>query len=69
MTYSEAEKHALTVKWKIGFCTQGESCWCRTVIPEEQITDNQGSDVCIIDSGCVSKQAAEHIVKIHNESL
>jgi hypothetical protein len=31
MTYQEAINKSLTLKWKVGTCSQGEECWCRTI--------------------------------------
>jgi len=69
MNYEEALKHSLTVPWKVGTCQQGEKCWCRTIIPEEEILDDEGEDIYIASGAEIHKVHAEHIVKLHNESL
>lgn len=69
MNYQEAIQHSLTVKWKTTLCQSGESCWCRIIEPEEEIKDDDGNEIYIIGSASVSKDYAEHIVKLHNASL
>ena len=69
LSYEEAIQHSLTVKWKTTPCQSGESCWCRVIEPEEEIKDEDGNEIYIAGSGCVPKVYAEHIVKLHNESL
>ena len=44
-------------------------CWCRLIEPEEEIKDDKGYEIYIAGSGCVPKIYAEHIVKLHNDSL
>jgi hypothetical protein len=72
MIYQEAEDKALTVKWKIGTCGEGEKCWCRTIIPVEpilyseyQMIDTE-SEYMIVGSGEMNKSVAERIVEDHN---
>lgn len=31
--YEEARDYSLTIPWKIGTCSSGESCWCRVIFP------------------------------------
>ena len=69
MNYAESIQHSLTVRWKTEPCFSGEDCWCRVITPEEKIEDDEGNEVYIAGSGCVPKLYAEHIVKLHNESL
>lgn len=69
MTYNEAQQYSLTVKWKTATCTQGEQCWCRAILPEEEILDKDGNEIIIVHDGAMSKEYAEHIVKLHNASL
>lgn len=74
MTYEEAQQKLLTVRWKTKECTQSD-CWCSAVVPEEDIVYNNGIEgevddyVYIAGAGALTKELAEHIVKIHNESL
>jgi len=72
MTYEEAEAKALSVKWKIGTCGEGEKCWCRTIVPVEpilyseyQMIDTE-SEYMIVGSGEIHKEVAERIVEDHN---
>lgn len=70
MTYDEAEEKALSVKWKVDMCSQGKECWCRLIMPEEDITytNSLGNSYVysLVDSGAVSKELAERIVDDHN---
>ena len=56
---------ALQVKWKVGICNTGESCWCRTIIP----IGVESEDYYIIPEGTMHREVVEHIVNIHNNSL
>ena len=69
MTYEEAMQKSINVKWFIKTCDVGEKCWCRMICTEEEIKDENGEIIYIIGSGAASKEHAEHIVKIHNDSL
>lgn len=69
MTYTEAKEASLKVRWKISTCVSGEACWCRTILPEEEIIDDDGNEIYIVGDGSISKEHAEHIVKLHNESF
>jgi len=70
MNYKEAIEYSLTVRWKTTLCeSQGDSCWCRIIEPEEEIKDDDDNEIYIASSGKIPKEYAEHIVKIHNESL
>lgn len=66
MTQEEFNKIVLTSKWKIGYCNQGEQCWCR-VIEVEGIDDD--CDFFINPAGSLNKEIAEYIVNLHNKSL
>lgn len=81
--YEQARDYSHTIPWKIGTCVSGERCWCRIIFPVEEIewieTDihpvnnheliaNHKLDA-IVPDGSVHKIIAEHIVKVHNESL
>jgi hypothetical protein len=72
MDYKEAIEKSLTVKWKIGFCKAGEECWCREILPAEEILYLDGDfeyPYTIVHSGEMNKKHAEHFVKLHNKSL
>jgi hypothetical protein len=69
MTYQEALSKALTVKWKVGTCSQGEKCWCRTVQPLEDIEDSDGNVIFIVSDGSITKEHAEYLVKLQNEKI
>jgi len=75
MTYQEALDKALTVKWKLGTCSEGEQCWCRTIIPVEDIEWKEKIELqdrflthslYIVSTGEMHKQVAERIVEDHN---
>lgn len=74
MTYEEARKKALSVKWKIGTCSEGEKCWCRVIKCEEpMLYKEQGFkepiEYHVASAGELDKETAEHIVMLHNEKL
>ena len=72
MTYQEAIDKSFTTKWKIGTCSQGEQCWCRTIKPVEPILYKDGNSddpYYIVQSGQMLKETAEYFVKLHNETF
>jgi len=57
-------------KWYIGYCTQGKTCWCRTIsIKPNDDPESNELEYAIACSGELSKIVAEHIVDIHNKWL
>lgn len=56
------------VRWKVEEC-KTKGCWCGIIVPETPILDDRGEELYIIGAGCVPKENAKHIVKVHNESL
>ena len=69
MTYQEAQQEALKVEWETGICPQGEECWCRNIRPKTPIIHDNDDTFYICNGGAIDKEIAEHIVKIHNDSL
>ena len=74
MTHKQAQKHSLTVPWKVGTCPAGESCWCRTILPVTPIPYTDDDDdpmdgLYIAYGGELDRIYVEHIVAIHNASL
>lgn len=69
MNYAEAIQHAISKRWKTVPCSQGESCWCCAIVPEEPVTDDAGNEIIIAPEGTITKPTAEYIVKLHNERL
>jgi hypothetical protein len=75
--YDEAHKYSLTVPWKLAHCNTGESCWCRIILPTENILyKNQVGDSetvvefdYIIPDGSIDRETAEYVVNLHNYSL
>ena len=74
MTYEEAEQKALSMKWKIGVCSQGEECWCRVIKPVEPVMIYRGKQLendwleeyWIISPGNTNKEVVERIIEDHN---
>lgn len=69
MNYEQAQKEALKVKWKASPCHQGEECWCRIIEPVESILYDKDEEYYIVGSGSIPQLEAEHLVKLHNNSL
>ena len=73
MTYQEVQQKSLQVEWETVPCHQGEDCWCRMIKPATPIIYNEDDAISdehyICGSGSLDKKTAEHIVKVHNESL
>ena len=75
--YDEAQKHSLTVPWKLETCNAGESCWCRIIVPIEpikfinKIGDTERIDDIdyIIPDGSKHKETAEYFLELHNDKL
>ena len=68
MTYQEAKKKSLEVRWKTSKCGQ-ENCWCLMIEPEHSIKDDDGEEIYIVGSGSISKEYAEYIVRLHNINI
>lgn len=69
MTYEEAIKLSLTVKWKTSTCPSGDACWCRVIEPVEKIEDKDGNEIYIVGAGSILKEYANYIVDLHNNSI
>lgn len=69
MTYEQAQKEALKVKWKATQCHQGEKCWCRIIEPAEPILYDGDEEYYIVGSGSIPQLEAEYLVELHNKSL
>ena len=67
MTYEEAIKLSLTVKWKTSTCPSGDACWCRVIEPVEKIEDKDGNEIYIAGAGSIRKEYANYIVDLHNK--
>ncbi len=68
------EKELFNYKWETKKCERIDGdCWCRAIFPKKKLMINYGNDeleeVYIIPSGCVDKDVAEYIVKLHNKEL
>ena len=71
MNYEEANKHALAVRWKTEECGT-KDCWCRMIVPESPVIfEHNGTDdeIYVVGAGAISKDYAEHVVKIHNQHV
>ena len=69
MTYEQAQKEALKVKWKTSPCQQGQECWCRIIEPVKPIIYDEYGEYYIVGSASIPKLEAEHLVELHNKSL
>jgi hypothetical protein len=79
MTYKKAKQELYKRPWKAVTCSQGETCWCRiieTVEPiEYQVNKSEEDEITfdlisqVIPMGAIDTEFAEHVVKLHNESL
>lgn len=69
LSYNECIELSLGVKWKTSECNEGKICWCRIIEPEIPMTSKEDEQIYIAGSGCIPQEYAEHIVKLHNESL
>ena len=76
--YEEARRYSLTVPWKIDVCNSGEECWCRLILPTEEIQYtykySSGQESIqeieyIVGDGSIEKIIAEYIVNLHNEYI
>jgi len=69
MTYQEAKKKSLTVKWRVDACSQGEACWCRMIATVEPLLFDDGGEIeeyMVVPAGLLDNETAEHIVNLHN---
>lgn len=79
MNYEEALQYSLTIPWKLDFCNTGESCWCRIILPTEEIkythrsndgtVEREETIEWIIPDGAVDSVTAQYIVDLHNRSV
>lgn len=73
MTFDQARELSFLVPWKTMECFSGPDCWCRIIVPVEPIlySHPESPDVeheyVIVDAGALDQEAAEYIVKRHNE--
>jgi hypothetical protein len=58
-----------STEWKIGTCTQGESCWCRTILLKDEVLDFEGEPIYVAPSGTIDKEIAEYLISLHNETI
>ena len=68
MTHKEAKELSMKSRWKTTPCGQ-EKCWCLMIEPETPIKYDEVEEYYIAGSGCIAKEEAEHIVKLHNQAL
>lgn len=69
-TYDEAKDALKKVRWKTKECGT-KNCWCLMILPEDPIYyDYKGDEeVYVASAGALSKDIAEYIVELHNNSL
>ena len=65
----KSQDDLMNIKWKTEPCMVGESCWCRCIVPAHDTTYSDGTEVFISASGELSKDVAEHFVRLHNTWL
>ena len=60
------ENNIFSKKWRTATCMSGESCWCRLVVTE----DYNGEDENVfIGEAALNEEAANYIIKLHNERV
>lgn len=62
-------KDHLNKKWKTAKCSV-QDCWCRLIVTEDCPTGEDADyplEYCILCSGAIDAETAEHIVSIHNQ--
>lgn len=79
MNYEEARKHSFNIPWKLDVCHVGEKCWCRLILPTEEIKyihvykdtglETEEEIEWIIPDGSIDKETAEYFVDLHHERL
>ena len=79
MTYKQSVQELYKRPWKAVTCSQGESGWCRiieTLEPiEYQVNKSEEDEDTfelisqVIPMGAIDTEFAEHVVKLHNDSL
>jgi|LakMenEpi03Aug12_release.lakeMendotaPanAssembly.Ray.scaffolds.fasta_scaffold652304_2 hypothetical protein len=67
MTYEETKLKLLTLPWKRVKCTQ-ETCWCAGITTEQPV-EFEDDELYVVRTGSMYKEVADHIIKIHNETL
>jgi hypothetical protein len=58
-----------SVRWKVGICFEGSKCWCRTVVTEEELTDEEGWVIEICGYGNLDEEKASAIAENHNKII
>lgn len=79
LTYIDALKLALTKRWKVGYCSQGKICWCRSIELDQPIDfvefdPHNGEPVenvltHVAHGGELNKEVVSYLVRLHNNSL
>jgi hypothetical protein len=73
MTYQQAQQEVMKTPWKTETCFSGPDCWCRVISPVTPVEFGEGDRIdyldCIVSSGGIGKDFAEHVVSLHNKSL
>jgi len=69
MNFQEATEYSNTVPWKTSYCGEGEDCWCRLIVPIDEIFSEKGEEIYIAGSGSIGQEHAERIVAAHNKML
>ena len=74
LNYQQAIEESLKRRWKIGTCSQGEECWCRTIKCEDPLMfsesdDSEEEEYHVVRSGELNRETVEHLVRIHNQQV
>jgi hypothetical protein len=74
MDIEEAIKKSLETPWRLGTCSQGESCWCRVIKCEpllmyKESEDSEYEEFWVVGPGQLQKEIAERFVFLHNQNL
>ena len=69
MTHEEIKEKSFKLEWKVSDCHSGPDCWCKVIKLKEPLFDDEGYEYEVIRDASVNDEMAQHIVKLHNESL
>jgi len=68
-SFQQARLESFNVEWKLGYCAQGDNCWCRTIQPVEPILYDDNEEYFVVGQATIDKKTAEYIVKLHNNKI
>lgn len=59
----------LNNKWQTIPCHTGKECWCRMIVTKDYDETTQEDDTLVCHAGALTKNVAEHVVKLHNNFI